>query len=74
MEGKVNPSGKLPVTLPNYRNEEYMTDDQFNCGEHATSHYDEGLFIGYRWYDAHKKDPAFPFGHGLSYTQFKYDQ
>ena len=41
-------------------------------GENGRVDYGEGLFVGYRWYDARKIDPMIPFGHGLSYTRFEY--
>jgi beta-glucosidase len=68
--GEVNPSGRLAETIP-MRIED--TADFLNFpGESGHVHYGEGLFIGYRWYDARDLDVAFPFGHGLSYTSFDY--
>jgi len=49
-----------------------MTKDQYP-GINLTSHYTEKLNMGYRWYDANQVKPAFPFGFGLSYTQFTFD-
>jgi beta-glucosidase len=68
--GKVNPSGKLPMTFPE-RNEDIPT-----WGKDGTIAkdpvYTEKLDIGYRWYDANKIKPMFEFGYGLSYTHFVY--
>ena len=70
--GKVNPSGKLPFTFP------VKLEDN---GAHAMGayqpgdlsvEYKEGLYVGYRWADKHDVEPLFPFGHGLSYTDFTY--
>jgi len=67
--GKVNPSGKLPVTFP-LRDADTPT---WNNGTPAQNPvYSEGLKMGYRWYDAQHIQPMFPFGHGLSYTHFAY--
>jgi beta-glucosidase len=70
--GDSNPSGKLPFTFP-----VQLTD----VGAHAAGdypgvnqeeYYNEGIFVGYRWNDKNKIKALFPFGHGLSYTQFTY--
>ena len=68
--GDVNPSGKLPTTFP-VRYEDNPASINYP-GENGEVLYGEGLFVGYRYYDAKKLDPLFPFGHGLSYTSFEY--
>jgi beta-glucosidase len=69
--GKVNPSGKLPITLmerledsPAFINMAYPGCREVNYGE--------GIFVGYRYFDKIDRQPLFAFGHGLSYTQFEY--
>jgi len=83
--GEVSPSAKLPVTFPksvedlphpvispllpedrNRRDESKAAESKYSV------HYDEGLKVGYKWYDAEKKPVLFPFGHGLSYTTYRY--
>ena len=77
LAGDANPSGKLPFTF-------YASLDQ--CGAHAEGEYpgtkradgifdekyNESIFVGYRYTDRNRLTPLFPFGHGLSYTTFKY--
>ncbi|MET7645446.1 glycoside hydrolase family 3 C-terminal domain-containing protein [Streptomyces sp. NPDC005426] len=69
--GAVNPSGKLAETVP-LRLEDSPSHPSFP-GEEGRSRYGEGVFVGYRGYDARRSEVAFPFGHGLSYTTFGYD-
>jgi beta-glucosidase len=68
--GKVNPSGKLAETFPLelIDTPAYITYP----GENGAVRYGEGIFIGYRYYDAKQVPTLFPFGHGLSYTTFDY--
>ena len=68
--GRVNPSGKVPETFPLALEDSpgYVTW----TGERGTVLYGEGVFIGYRWYDALRRAVRYPFGHGLSYTTFAY--
>ena len=68
--GKANPSGKLAETFP-LRLEDTPCYLNFP-GNGRTSIYSEGIFVGYRWYDARKMPVLFPFGYGLSYTTFEY--
>ena len=76
--GKVNPSGKLPVTIdkriednPSYAS---YQDPAAYRGDHALTEmtYSEGLYMGYRGYDKKHSKPLYPFGYGLSYTTFGY--
>ena len=67
--GLFNPSGKLALTWPKH---------QYDCpayknfgGENKEVWYGEGIYVGYRWYDARRIEPAYPFGYGLSYTSFE---
>lgn len=69
--GDSNPSGRLPITFPNVDNEVGFTQSQYP-GVSLSSTYSEQLEVGYRWYAVHQVTPAFAFGHGLSYTHFKY--
>jgi beta-glucosidase len=65
--GSVEPGGRLPVTWPAV--EECLPGVQPVDGQLP---YDEGLFIGYRWYEKVGRTPAFRFGHGLGYTDWEY--
>ena len=68
--GRANPSGKLAETFPTRLAD---TPAFLNYpGEQDVVRYGEGLFVGYRWYDARDLDVQFPFGHGLSYATFEY--
>ncbi|KAG4107496.1 beta-glucosidase [Neocallimastix lanati (nom. inval.)] len=74
--GDVNPSGHLPYTWA--PREDYPTDVKYepeypDGGEKMTVYdYNEGLFVGYRWFDKQGIEPTFAFGYGLSYTTFEY--
>ena len=68
--GDVNPSGKLPTTFP-VKLEDTPAFKTYP-GKDLQMDYEEGLYIGYRWYEKEKILPLYPFGHGLSYTSFDY--
>jgi len=72
--GDVNPSGRLPQTFPTSdASVPASTPDQWPGSNDAQdAEFTEGLQVGYRWYDRQKIAPLFPFGYGLSYTQFSY--
>lgn len=68
--GDTDPSGRLPITFPDSDRQTPTAASRDRYPGTATFdvHYSEGVLIGYRWYDAKKLEPAFPFGFGLSYT------
>jgi beta-glucosidase len=73
LSGKVNPSGKMPFTFP------AKLDDSpghalhtFPYDKNLTADYKEGLLVGYRWFDTKSIEPLYPFGYGLSYTNYVY--
>jgi beta-glucosidase len=70
--GDVNPSGKLPFTFPKSLSDTPSEVNDSFPGTNGTTHYKEGILVGYRWYDTKNIQPIFPFGYGLSYTTFKY--
>jgi beta-glucosidase len=71
--GEVNPSGRLPVTFER-KWEDNPTHASYYPAAPDTKRveYKEGIFVGYRGYEKNNTQPLFPFGHGLSYTTFKY--
>lgn len=70
--GKINPSGKLPWTMPKkIEDSPAHATNSFPGGE--TVNYTEGILVGYRWFDTKKVAPLYPFGYGLSYTTFAFE-
>jgi beta-glucosidase len=86
LTGAVNPSGKLSITFPRSTADlpepnifgSNLTPTPAAPGERGPVYpafdapYTEGLMVGYKWFDAKKKEPLFAFGHGLSYTTYRY--
>ncbi|MFA6980715.1 MAG: glycoside hydrolase family 3 C-terminal domain-containing protein [Ignavibacteriaceae bacterium] len=70
LSGKFNPSGKLPVTFPK-RWEDCSAFSSYKKADSVTK-YSDGIFVGYRYFEHNKIEPLFPFGFGLSYTNFAY--
>lgn len=72
--GDADPGGRLPVTFGR-RAADYLTNttERFP-GVDDTVAYDEGVFVGYRYFDREGIEPRYPFGHGLSYTTFEYGE
>ncbi|MFC1569467.1 glycoside hydrolase family 3 C-terminal domain-containing protein [bacterium] len=70
--GDVNPSGKLPFTMPVKLEDSPAHALDAYPGEDLTVYYKEGILVGYRWFDTKEIDPLYCFGYGLSYTDFSY--
>ncbi len=74
ISGKVNPSGKLPVTFAKKQNDYrcFQFGKRGYPGVDGQVYYDDDIYVGYRWFNTHNVKPQFAFGFGLSYTTFKY--
>ena len=70
--GTVNPSGKLTYTWPKNLEDAPAHKIGEYPGDSLTVRYKDDIFVGYRYFDTYKVEPQFAFGHGLSYTSFKY--
>ncbi|GHA27922.1 glycosyl hydrolase [Salinimicrobium marinum] len=69
--GEINPSGKLPWTMPlRLEDSPAHATNSFPGDESVT--YEEGILVGYRWFDTKNIEPMYPFGYGLSYTSFDF--
>ncbi len=69
--GETSPSGKLPETYPLFYSD-HVTSEIYGRENYEVS-YREGIYVGYRYFDKAKKEVLFPFGYGLSYTEFTYE-
>jgi beta-glucosidase len=76
LTGRANPGGHLPITWPAHLEDYAVMDPRYperaSRGVGGRTVYDEGVHIGYRWFDRERIEPLFPFGHGLSYSTFVY--
>jgi beta-glucosidase len=74
--GRADPAGRLPFTWPRKLTDEAAEDpahpERTAKGVDGRTTFSEGIFVGYRWFDKNNTAPLFPFGFGLSYTQFSY--
>jgi beta-glucosidase len=71
--GEVNPSGKLPMTFPEKLEDSPAHSLAQYPDENLLIDHKEDIFVGYRYFDSYEVEPAYAFGHGLSYTSFEYD-
>ena len=70
--GDADPAGRLPMTFPASPDQGPGAGADAYPGVNGKAEYKEGILVGYRWYDQHQQEPLFPFGFGLSYTNFQY--
>jgi beta-glucosidase len=70
LSGAVDPSGKLPMTWPTSETARPDASPSQFGGVQGRTHYDDGIDVGYRWYEANGVQPAWAFGEGLTYTRF----
>ncbi|MGF7232180.1 glycoside hydrolase family 3 C-terminal domain-containing protein, partial [Arachidicoccus sp.] len=74
LKGVIDPSGRLPFTFPASLHDSPAFWLGTYPGKNLTTHYKEGILVGYRWYDTRKIKPLYCFGYGLSYAGFAYSK
>jgi beta-glucosidase len=76
LTGRANPGGRLPITWPVHLEDYAAMDPRYpqraSRGVDGRTDYNEGVQVGYRWFDHEGIAPLFPFGHGMSYSTFAY--
>jgi len=70
--GQTSPSGKLPITFEKRLEDSPTYNSYYDTDGDKRVKYSEGIFVGYRGYEKNQIKPLFPFGYGLSYTEFEY--
>ncbi len=73
LTGAVNPSGKLPFTFPVALSDSPAHQEGMTFPNNGKTFYEEGIYVGYRWFNKKNIQPLFAFGHGLSYTSFEFE-
>jgi beta-glucosidase-like glycosyl hydrolase len=73
LTGRAEPGGRLPITVPTDESSTPIQESHQYPGVNGVATYSEELLVGYRWYQQRGVEPAFPFGHGLGYTSFEFD-
>lgn len=72
--GEADPGGRLPVTFGQSAMDYPIATEESYPGVDNKAQYDEGVFVGYRYFEKEGIDPVFPFGHGLSYADIEFDE
>jgi len=71
--GDINPSGRLPISWERRIEDNPSMESYYPTPKTLDVHYTDGIFVGYRGYEHKHTKPLFPFGYGLSYTSFRYE-
>jgi beta-glucosidase len=71
--GEINPSGRLPISWERKIADNPSVESYYPAPKTMDVHYSDGIFVGYRGYEHRHTKPLFPFGYGLSYTSFRYE-
>jgi beta-glucosidase len=74
LTGRAEPGGRLPITFPTDESATPIHEPEQYPGVNGVATHSEEQLVGYRWYHQRRIEPAFPFGDGLGYTSFEFDE